>query len=100
VGADTGPADSVDTDSGPSTASTFGLTEMLRGNVAADGGVSLDSALYRCPLFRHVHENACMDTPYSIIKNASQQQRSDSSLNIYLFIAPNKMAAKHKVNYF
>ena len=38
-GADTGPADSVDTDSGPSTASTFGLTDMLRGDVAADGAV-------------------------------------------------------------
>jgi len=43
VGADTGPADSADTDSGPSTASTFGLTDMLRGDGAADGAISLGS---------------------------------------------------------
>ena len=42
MGADTGPADSVDTDSGPSTVSTFGLTDMLsgKGDVADDGAVS------------------------------------------------------------
>jgi len=45
VGADTGPADSVDTDSDPSTASTFGPTNTLggSGDVAADGAVSLGS---------------------------------------------------------
>ena len=44
MGADMGPADSVDTDSGPSAASTFGPTSMLRGrDVAAEGAVSLGS---------------------------------------------------------
>ena len=43
VGADTGPADSVDTDSGPSAAITFGPTNMLGGRGAADGAVSLGS---------------------------------------------------------
>ena len=43
MGADTGPADSVDTDSGPYMVSTFGLTDMLRGDVAADEAVSLGS---------------------------------------------------------
>ena len=44
MGADTGPADSADTDSVPSTASTCGPTNILRGgDVAADGAVSLGS---------------------------------------------------------
>ena len=42
--ADTGPAASVDTDSDPSTASTFGPANILsRGEVAADKAVSLGS---------------------------------------------------------
>ena len=46
MGADTGQADSVDTDSGPPTATTFGLTVMLGGekeNVAATRATSLSS---------------------------------------------------------
>jgi len=63
VGADTGPADSVDTDSDPSTASTFGPTNILGGgDVAADGAVSLGSTT-RCPVLRYVHASEYMDTP-------------------------------------
>jgi len=45
VGADTGPADSVDTDSGPSTVSTIGPSNIPGGGggVAAGGAVSLGS---------------------------------------------------------
>ena len=69
MGADTFPADSVDTDSSLSTVSPFGLTltDMLRGDVAADGAVSLGSICHY-QLLRHVHENACTDTPYLLMQ--------------------------------
>jgi len=41
-----------------------------------------------------------MDTPYPTGKNVSQYEQASSSLNIYLFITPNKMAAKTKVKLF
>ena len=44
MGADTGPADSVDTDLGPPTAATLGLTVLLGGvEVAAAGATPLGS---------------------------------------------------------
>ena len=58
------------------------------------------SVSHRYPLSRHVHEIACMDTPYLIIKNANQHQQANSSLNIYLFIAPTRWPQKPKSNYF
>jgi len=90
VWADTGPAD---TDSDPSTASTFGPTNILGGgDVAADGAVSLGSTSLSGTSLR-ARERVW-------IRHSRQIRiKVYSSLNIYLFITPNKMAAKLKVNY-
>ena len=73
MGADTGPADSVDTDSSPSTVSTLGLTDMQhmpRGDVAESlGSMSLSATSPRAR--DRVYGYA---SPYLIIKNASRHQ--------------------------
>jgi len=91
-GADTGPADSVDTDSGPPTAATLVDEE----EVAAPGATSLGSTSLPSNSLR-ARERVKW---YSIIDNEeSQGQKSNSNTTIYLFNEPPKMAATTKVNY-
>jgi len=97
VGVDSGPADSVDTDSGPPTAATLGLTIILGGEeVAAAGATSLGSTSLPSNSLR-ARERVKW---YAIIdKEGNQQQKSSSNTTIYLFNETTKMAATTKVNY-
>jgi len=82
VGVDTGPADSVDTDSGPPAAATLGLTIMLGGEeVAAAGATSLGSTSLPSNSLR-ARERVKW---YAIIDNEKSQRQKLSSNN-YLLI--------------
>ena len=95
MGADTGPADSADTDSDPSTASTLGPANILRGDVAADGAVSLGSMSLSATSPR------ARDRVYGYAISDNQECKSAPTSKFkfkYLLIYyANKMAAETKV---
>ena len=81
-GADTGPADSVDIDSGPPTAATLGLTIILGGEeeeVTATGATSLGSTSLHSTSLR-ARERVKW---YAVIDSKeSQRQKSSSNTTI------------------
>ena len=90
MGADTGPANSVDIDSGPPAAATLGLTIILDGKeeeVAATGATSLwlyIATLARRWLARHRRLRL------GIVGSHYRQDKLSSSTAHYFFIIPNK----------
>ena len=88
MGVDTGPADSVDTDSGPPAAATLGLTIMLGGEeVAAAGATSL--WLYIATLARRWLARQ-RRLRLGIVGSHYRQDKLSSSTAHYFFIKPNK----------